>query len=302
MKKTLQRFIEIWKPDFLAKFFAYESHDNKTTALFWITSNFLMALIFFIFFCFALLGGKGDIIKSIEDNIVDDVRVTNTDGQLTIDNIEEPFLKEISAEAQSGDYGEDLIFIIDTKSDTYDLTSLDEYGEGILIKGDRALFKDGEEITQIIFADTPDFSVAREDVIDFVDSYFMLVAFVFASLIGVVMFVYFAGFRLVSAFWWALMLFILTKIFDIKCGYMTAYKSVLNFYFIPLIVVFGLGVFNIGVPFLTTAIFGTVFVVNLIWIKNHTNTKEEDVTVSQKVKEAKKLEEAPEIMTIDDEK
>ncbi len=102
------------------------------------------------------------------------------------------------------------------------------------------------------------------------------------------MFFWFSVFRLVSAFWWALMLFVLTKIFDIECKYMTAYKAVINLYFIPTVVVFMVGFLGLNIPLMTTIIFIAIFIANLLWIKKHPQVEETE-NVLKTIPEIKKV-------------
>lgn len=270
MKKLLHRFVDVWKLDFLAKFFAGEKDNNKTTILFWITSNILITVALSISFFFFLYNSSGELTKTIDENIPENARITITDGQLTTENIDEPFFREVSAHNGESDYDENYVVIIDTHSNTYDITSLDEYSGGIIVVGDRAYVKDGAEFNHILFSNVPNFSVEKSNIISFVEQYFLFPFSVVLVLVaGLFMFVWFAGFRLISAFWWALMLFVLIKIFDVKYGYMTSYKAVLNFYFIPTVAVFIIRLVGVHVPLLTTLIFIAVFIANLIWIKKH---------------------------------
>jgi len=273
MKKLLQRFSDIWKLDFLAKFFAGEKEDHKTTVLFWLASNMLVAIMLSVSLFVFLYSSSDTLVTVIDENIPENARITITDGQLTTKNIDEPFFREINAHNDDNNYDGSYAVIIDTRSDTYDITSLDAYDGGIIVVGDRVYFKDGVEFNHIIFSEVPNFSVQKNDVIHFADTYFLfpfsIIVVLFAALF---MFGWLAGFRLISAFWWALLLFVLTKIFDVHCRYVTAYKAVLNFYFIPTIVVFIVGLVSVHVQLLTTLIFIAVFIANVIWIKKHPQT------------------------------
>ncbi len=269
IKKVLQRFVDIWKLDFLAKFFAGKKNDNKTTVLFWIISNALLAIILAVLAYLFLVGFYDTLIDSINKNVPDNARITVVDGQLTTQNLDDPFFREISANNVQYEYDESFVIIIDSVSSAYDITSLDEYVGGIIVVGDRAYLKDESELTQIIFAEYPDFSISKEDIIVFIDKYFFFpFAAVLTIAIGVFMFIWFAVARLIFALWWAFMLFILMRIFDVKDTYMTTYKAVLNLYFIPTLVVFVVGLIVIDIPLLTTIIFIAIFIANLMWLKN----------------------------------
>lgn len=274
MNKILNRFIDIWKLDFLTKFLAGEKNDNKTTIGFWIVSNFLIVMLFVGSFMFSLMSIPGELVDYIEKNIPDNARITVTDGQLITENIDEPFFREIDANNEGISYDKKIAIIIDTYSETYDITSLDEYESGVIVLGDRIYTKNNTELNHVLLADVPNFSFSKEDLVVFIDKYFSFIFITFLTVfIGGFIFLYLAVFRLLSAFWWALMLFAIMQIFDVKESYMTAYKAVLNFYFIPMIVVFALGIIGLHVPFVTTLIFIAVFIANLIWLKRQRETK-----------------------------
>ncbi len=277
MKRLLSRFVDIWKLDFLAKFFAGEKDDKKTTILFWISSNLLITIILMVPFYLFLHNASNELMGYVNDNIANGAQIIIADGQLTTQNIEEPFFREISAQNGVSGYNESYAIIIDTQSDTYDITSLDEYRGGVVVKGDRLYFKDENKIRDIIFSNVNNLSISKEQIIEFINEYSSFLNLIlFTIFVGIFVFVWFVGFRLAIAFWWALLLFMLIKIFDINEEYMTAYKAVLNLYFIPTIAVFGVSVAGFSVPMLTTLIFLAVFIANLIWIKKHPQIEEVD--------------------------
>ncbi|XLQ20115.1 MAG: DUF1189 family protein [Candidatus Moraniibacteriota bacterium] len=289
MKKALKRFVDIWKLDFLAKFFAGECKNNKTTISFWILSSLALSLMVAVGFCVFLCDSYDDTVALLERDIPESAQITITDGQLTTQNIDEPFFREINAHSDDNSYDGSFVIIIDTRSDAYDLTSLDEYNGGIIVLGDRAYFKDGTEFDQIVFSEIPNFTVSKDDILEFVSKYFIFpFSIILTILLGVFMFFWFSVFRLVSAFWWALMLFVLTKIFDIECKYMTAYKAVINLYFIPTVVVFMVGFLGLNIPLMTTIIFIAIFIANLLWIKKHPQVEETE-NVLKTIPEIKKV-------------
>ena len=284
MKKILNRFVDIWKLDFLTKFLSGEKENNKTTIWFWIVSNLVLTGVLMVSFVIFLISAPNQIISAIEKNVPDFARVTLTGGQLMTENIDEPFFREIDASNEGVNYDKKIAVIIDTHGQTYDITSLDEYEGGLLVLGDRAYTKDNAKINQLVFTNVPDLSFTKEDVITFVDKRFL---FPFATLLsiflGMILFFYFAVLRLLSASWWAFMLFVIMRIFGVGESFMTAYKAVLNFYFIPAIVVIVLGMVGFTVPFVTTIIFISIFIANLIWLnRQHKRGFVEDSLESSK--------------------
>lgn len=273
MRKVLKRFIDIWKLDFLARFLFYDKNDNKTTVWFWIISNVILVSILLISLSVFLVGVPSKIITVIEKNIPNDASVTIADGQLTTTNINEPFFKEIDISNKKTNYNEKLVIIVDTEEKTYDITSLDDYANGILILRDRAYTKDNDELDQIVFKDVPNISFSREDVVSSVHKYFLYFAILLVIVMACVLSFYFIALRLLSAFWWALMLFIFMRIVDIKESYVVAYKAVLNFYFIPTVIVLAFGLAGFTVPFMTTIIFMVIFIANLVWLRQQHENK-----------------------------
>ncbi len=279
MKKILKQFVDIWKLDFLTKFLSQGKSDNKTTIWFWVISSFVLTLLLLILFTFFVFGSQSKIIDATEKNVPDNAHVTITDGQLTTENIDEPFFREIDVNNAGVNYGKRVAIIINTSKQVYDITSLDDYEGGILVLKDRMYVKSNTRISQFIFTDIPNISFSKKDVIEFEDKYFLFPFSVIAGIfIGVVMFFYFVILRLVSAFWWALMLFIIMRIFDVKEDYAVAYKAVLNFYFIPSVVVIILWMTGFVIPLLTTMIFLAVFIANLIWYRKQ--NKKDSVAIS----------------------
>lgn len=292
MRKILKRFIDIWKLDFLTKFLLHEKSDNKTTIWFWIISNSVLTLALLVSFSFFLIAAPSKIITVIEENIPDGARITITDGQLTTENIDEPFFREVDTSNEGINYDKKIAVIIDTHGQTYDITSLDEYEGGFLVLGDRVYTKNDTEINQLVFTEVPNLSFSKEDAITFVDKYFIFpVAVILVVVVGISIFFYFVVLRLISAFWWALMLFIIMRIFDVKESYMIAYKAVLNFYFIPAIVALALGFVVFTIPFVTTIIFVAIFIANMVWLKRQSKKESTGNFVKDVKSNIKKKEE-----------
>ena len=276
MGKITQRFLEVWKTDFLAKFFAGEYRDTKTTILFWIFSQLLISLIITLQIFFYLWSSRADIIQFIHDKVPENAVVSIADGQLNLTNIDDPFYREINAEKSENNEGS-FVFIIDTKKSTYDMNALDEYNGGLIVLQDRLYLKDGNEINELLFSELPNLSLSTEQSIKYVNQYYVFpVATVISLLFLLFITVFYICGRLVMALWWALMLFVIALIFDIKISYAVAYKAVLNLYFVPAFVVLILMLFNIHIMFLMSALFIVIFIANILWYKKN-NMKEEKI-------------------------
>ena len=267
MKNILQRFVDVWKVDFLLKFFTVYKDDNKTTILFWVSFNFLVVIVLCVYLCISFYGVPDNLIETIEKNIPDGARIAFVDGQMNLENIDTPFFREIKVSNKQANYDDKFAVIIDLEGNEYDITSLDEYSEGILVLRDRLYSKNNNEINQLLFKDVPNISFSKTDAIDWIDKYLFFPFFAIAVIfIGLVLFIIFALLRLIIAFWWSLMLFVLTRIVGLRVDFITTYKAVLNLYVIPTVVMLVFDFAGFRIPLLTTVIFLTVFIANLIWI------------------------------------
>ncbi len=275
MKKVLRRFVDVWKLDFLAKFFAGEYRDTRTTIVFWILSNIMVVFIFTMQIFFGLLMVKDDLVNGIQKNVNDGAAVAFFDGQLTIENVEDPFFREVKATNDDGQ-GANFVVIIDQRADTYDLNALDEYASGMIFLHDRAYMKDGSDITQVLYADVPNFSLSKEQLLEYFDRYYIFPFSIGITIVaGVFMLFFFLCLRTIGALWWALMLYVIGLVMNVHMAYSVAYKSTLNLYFVPMIVVTLVTVVaGTQIPLLTTVIFIAVFVANLLWFKKHMKKEE----------------------------
>lgn len=280
MKKALHRFLDVWKLDFLAKFFAGEYRDTRTTVEFWILSNIVVSFIFAVQIFVGMCMVKGELINSVKENVADGASVTFQDGQMIVTGVDDPFFREMIATQEKG-ASTSSVFIIDQHANTYDLGALDEYGGGLIMLHDRAYVKDGSDITQILYADMPNFSVSKEQVIAYMQKYYV---FPFAVLItilgGIFIFLFMLCVRTVGALWWAAMLYVIGLIMNVHMAFGVAYKSVLNLYLIPMLVTTLLMFVNVQIPLLTTVIFIAIFVANLLWFKKH-RVEEETIESEQ---------------------
>ena len=288
MKKVLRRFVDVWKLDFLAKFFAGEYRDTRTTIVFWILSNIFVVFIFTVQIFFGLMIMREGLVNGIQKNVNDGASVAFLDGQMTIENVEDPFFREIKATNEDGK-GANFVVIIDQRADTYDLNALDEYVSGVIFLHDRAYMKDGSDITQMLYADLPNFSLSKEQLLGYVDRYYTFPLSVGITIVvGIFMLFFLLCLRTIGALWWALMLYVIGLVMNVHMAYGVAYKSTLNLYFVPMIVVTLVTVFTgTQIPLLTTVIFIAVFVANLLWFKKHMKkeeTVENEMVVPAQVK------------------
>jgi hypothetical protein len=288
MQKIMRRFVDIWKPDFLAAFFTRDFRDRTTTILFWITSNLVVAAIFGVSLTMYLGSLKAPMVSFVEEEFHADASVAIQDGQLMLTNIEEPYFREVTASNAGSGASGDFVFIIDTTERVYNITTLDQYSAGVIALRDRVYIKDGVDMQQHLYSEIPTFAITRSDVITIIDRFYNWAVAGVAMIVLVVMFFFFAVIRLIAAFWWALMLWIFTRIMDVKASYGMAYMAVLNLYFIPTVIIAIMSQFVLTPPFFTTAIFVAIFVVNLWWIRRNALPESEAPAVPQEHTESEK--------------
>lgn len=284
MKKVLKRFVEIWKPDFIHNLTTSKKEKNlNTTIWFWVLNGFLGAFLLtgvFVVFGFIFKIGLPEMIRdfSREVGIVDEMGINFEDGVLSTQNINEPIFYE----------EEGFLFILDTKTSEYDDPSmLKDYDSGIILLKDKAYGKDDEDLGfgTAIYKDEeiPNFSMNFGELKEYINLYFPIFILAVAFVVFIVTFLILTVFRLITALWWALILFILSLIMKNEVSYGKAYESVLNLYFIPLLLEISLFFMGWSFKFSTLLIFLVLFLVNLFHIKN--NKKEEIENVENKKSE-----------------
>lgn len=269
MNNIWRRAIDVWKVDFLARFVSGLHTDVRTTVWFWIVINSIFALVVSVMVFFALLGIKPALQEFIRTNIPDDAQVVLQNGVLDVRNMSNPSLQTMRYEDPTTEREEDAVLIIDTHGDTYNLTTLEDYGRGVALFAHKAYVKDSGEIQEISFQDIPDFTASKNDVNAWVDRYLLPTVIAIVLFVAVFMVIMFSIMRAILALWWALILMVTGYIMRVRISYRMAYMSVLNFYFIPLVVQIVLMLFDVEVAYLTFAIFLVVFIANLLWMRRN---------------------------------
>ena len=295
MKKVAQQFLNVWKLDFLARFIAKEHRDVKATVVFWIVSQVIVAFFMCVQFAWFLGSAKDDVITAIDAHVPQGAAMRIENGQLSVENVQMPFFREINAKNENGE-DESFAVIIDVQAQTYSLNSLDAYSGGVILLSDRAYVKDGGELDQMLYTDVPNFSVSKDQIMTFVHEKYLFpftTLIVFAALFMLA--IGFLVFRSIMALWWALMLFILGMIFDVRIGYAVAYRAVLHMYVVPAIALLITAFAGVNVPYMATVLFLVIFIGNLMWIRKNRQNQEETVV---KPKDTVS-EEAPKIEVVD---
>ena len=253
MKNVLKRFLEIWKPDFLGKLL--RGDNEKTTWIFWFFYNAVITLLISFLIVFTLVRSLNVGIKYLATSYPD-AEIIVKSGKLSTSGFNEPIFKE---------EGDKSVFVLDTKNEKYESSILDKYQSGLFIGADKLYNKKNlvETQTYDISKIGKDFSMTQKDLKNKFDDnrgklYSLFFIFIFVSV-----FIFFAGLKLVSAFWWTLIFWVLAMIFKIKgLTFKQTYYAVLNFYFIVLVFQAILLFTNSTFPFSTTLIFLLLFGLN----------------------------------------
>lgn len=294
MKKVMQQFIDVWKLDFLARFIVKDYRNTKATITFWIVSQTMIAFLMCFQVAWFFWTAKDDLLYMIDTHIPQGASMQIENGQLAIDNVPMPFFREINAQ-NNGSTNESVAIIIDMQGQAYSLNSLDEYSGGVIFVNDRVYFKDGAELDQMLYTDVPNFSITKDQLISFVEEkYIFPIATMMVIVIMITLSVGFVVFRAIMALWWALMLYILALIFEVRIEYAVAYRAVLHMYIIPAIAIFLVGLTQVSVPYLPSILFLVIFIGNLIWIRNNRQEQEETATVESDV-----ASDTPEVEAVD---
>lgn len=179
MKKVLQRFVDVWKPDFLHKITTSKEKTLSTTIWFWVINSAIIPLIItiiFIVFGFIFKVGLPDLLRdfSNETGITDEAGIIMTDGILSTQDIDEPIFDD-----ENG-----FLFVLDTQTSKYDNADLfKEYDEGLIILKDKAYTKDEGDLgfNTVIYKNEkiiPNFSLNFGKLKGYINNYFLLLIFI----------------------------------------------------------------------------------------------------------------------------
>ncbi|MCK4635259.1 MAG: DUF1189 family protein [Candidatus Moranbacteria bacterium] len=285
MKKVLQRFVDVWKSDFLHKLTTSKEKTTNTTIWFWIIFSVIFSFTISFYIVFVVQKEISLMADEIFNNevISKDAELTMKDGQLSTNEIQEPFV--YSAEDKS------FLLVIDTnKNKENDPEILNEYESGLILLKDKLYSKDNDNISYetVVYKnhEAPNFSVKFKEIEKYFNDYFFAGVIVLYIVVFVLIFLFLAIFRLLTALWWALLLFLICLIINNKISYGKSYEIILNFYFIVLpIELFSLFI-EMNMPFSTFIIFSIIFSINLFHIKNNKSNKVEE----DEIKESDKME------------
>ncbi|MBD3299752.1 MAG: DUF1189 domain-containing protein, partial [Candidatus Moranbacteria bacterium] len=242
-----------------------EEKNHLSSWAFWFLSNTLVTLIVGIYLFFAINKGILEFELFLRDEI-GQAQVTLEDGVLRTTGLEEPFIFESKEE--------NSVFIVDTKSDQYQEDFLKEYDQGFILK-DRIFYSKNnkfEPVSAIPYTEMGqkvEFNITKQKVLDWVRenrNVFISIALVIAIC---VIWLFFNLLRLLSALWWAFVLWIMALIFNIRnFTYKVSYLAVLNLLFVPLVIELLLKIlFNFWFPFETFTICVILFIINLYKLK-----------------------------------
>jgi len=253
----VNRFREIFSADFLHG--VLHGDKLKGTFKFWFSVNTIATFILTIFALFQINSVVNDVLTEAS-NKYPDAMISFDKGTLATSGIADPYLYP----------GKDnTVFVIDTKGEKYDQAILNNYDAGILVAKDRIYNKKSSvETREISFKQVDNFSISEHDAVSFFYKFKLVIYFFLEVGMFVGIWIFYNGFRLISAAWWALLLWIFFQVGGIKeLTYKKSYLAILNLYVIPLLIVDSLGILGYGFLFFTTIVFLIIFVVNLVKYK-----------------------------------
>jgi hypothetical protein len=277
------RFVAIWKPDFLKKF-AKEDSAGPTMA-FWFFWSSIVAIIMTVVVMFNLGGFEKNVVNEIPEG-----KFVLKNGALSTEGVNEPIFIEF-------DNG-NSVFVLDTKGVKYDKTILDKYQTGFFVSSSEWINKQSVSQTQAYQFSTfkENFTFSKQNITDWLNTFSGVMYAVLGVIIFIGVWMGTALFRLLTAFWWALIFWIVAMIANVEPykKYMKVYMAVLNFYIIPLILeTLLLGqLLQFQIPFGTTILFGIFFGLGFWWIKKDKQAEPAQATAAV-ASEVKKEEKVP---------
>lgn len=253
-----ERFQDVFNSRFLYE--AIHGDKLKKTWQFWFFINTLAVIVFTVVSVYKISGGINEFVGTLNEKYPDAAIVIEK-GKLSTKGMEDPFLENIPEDK--------AVFIVDTKNEIYGPSDLDSYEEGAFISAEKIYYKkNAVETQEFSFKEIDNFSFSEKDLVGFIDRHKMIINLGLGAIIFLFSWIYYSGFRLISACFWAFLLWIGGKIANANgLTFEKAYLSMLNFYAIPLLIVDGLAFFNFGFPFFTTLVILAIFVINLMQFK-----------------------------------
>ncbi len=252
------RFLEIWKPTFLKTFL--KEKTVGPTIRFYLFWSFIISVIIAVTFTVTIAPSVDTFISDFSKD-VPEFSINFDKGVLSTEDLIEPYFLD----------KEGFIIIVDTKTDEYTETSLNEYPQWLLIKSDKAFIKKNNiETREISFAEIDEsFNFSKIDIISFIDKYKFL-GFVLLSIFSsIVLTILNYTFTFIVALWWALLVWLIWWLLSKTKGldFGKSYLLVLNFYIIVFLIEALIAVIWYPILFSTTVIFTILVWMNVYSMK-----------------------------------
>ena len=254
------RFFYAWgNPHFLEKTVMKEKTSGRTWG-FWFFWNTILTLTITVGLWTLSLSPIAELEKEAQASLPE-FTAEMKDGTLSTD-LPEPYVLHEQKE------GETTLFVIDTKTQTYNQESLANYEVGLIIKSDRVIIKEqAAEYKTIAFnefgEENIDFTLTKATMFDAWEEYKTAIIATLFTIFGVFLWIFLALIRLITALFWALIFWAAGSLAKIKgWSFGKSYLSVLNLYFIPLILETILLILGVKFMFSTLIFFSLVFGLN----------------------------------------
>ena len=251
------RFFYAWgSPHFLENTVMKEKTSGRTWG-FWFLWNTILTLIIIVGAWAISLFAMPELQEEVQ-SALPEFTMEMKDNILSTD-LPEPYV--IHEETQS----DSTLFVVDTKGETYTQESLSAYNSGAIIKAYEIILKEGPgEYKTIPFSELGEepinFTFTKGNLFEVWEEYQGLALAIIFAIFGVILWIFLALIRLAIALWWALVFWAVGSLVKIKdWGFEKSYLSVLNLYFIPLILEIILLFAGVDFMFSTLIFFSIVF-------------------------------------------
>ena len=250
-KNVFQRFIAIWKPNFLSLFLKEKS--SGPTWGFWFTWNSVISLIVASIAAWFLWGFMDQAYGFVKSDKVPAFDFVFEDRKLVHTGLSDPYRVDLD---------EGVAFIVDLEGDKYDRSSLRAFEVAAIVNEDRIMIRDRNELQEVVFDWYEELDEARftkNDALQFIDKILpgLKIGFVIGLFLGVWFFI--TLIRLLGMLWWAFLAWIVSLIAKIPgFTFGKSYLFIMNISFIPFLVGMGLLFTGIHIPFMGFLLYALV--------------------------------------------
>ena len=260
-----QRFLAVWRPDFLEKL-ENDLDENRAWG-FWFLYTTIAAVLVSIVVGVVAHFAAVDFVKNIVENIPAEARGKFQDGKLSTQNISEPIVWTEKTE--------DFVAVVDTIG-RFETTRFDEFGNMVFVSADKIIIRQREnsgfiKTEEYLWSDFDvNFAVTGAEFSAGAEKFFGKIELVIFVVGFFVIWFFLAIFRLIFAFWWSLFAWAGGAILGIRdWTFEKSFRAVQHFMLVSLSLVFLLSVLDWQFWGSTSLIFILLFGMNFLHLKKH---------------------------------